>query len=144
MGNEPTFPTSFEYKNYYHFVEFEENDTRYQLCRHNDSYVLMHNDAIMMFETVSELKRYWTKHISKLPVIYKNQIQRIVDPVLFYQIFFVGQDKKGTSNIANAGLLLCKTLNLDNRIQVLEFRSGIIGSKLPVNALLRFVPCRSP
>ena len=104
MGNEPTFPTSFEYKNYYHFVEFEENNTRYQLCRYNDSYVLTHLDSLMMFETVSELKRYWTKHISHLPVIYKNQIQRIVDPVLFFQLFFVGQDKKDTSNIANAGL----------------------------------------
>ena len=29
---------------------------------------------------------------------------KIVDPVLFFQIFFVGQDKKDTSNIAHRGL----------------------------------------
>ena len=104
LGNEPTFPTSFEYKNYYHYVEFEVENKQHQLCRYNDSYVLKHKDSIMMFETVSELKRYWTKHISHLPVISKNEIQRIVDPVLLIQLFFVGQDKKDTSNIANAGL----------------------------------------
>ena len=25
LGNDPTFPTSFDYKSYYHYIEFEEN-----------------------------------------------------------------------------------------------------------------------
>ena len=58
----------------------------------------------MVFDNVSELKRYWTKHIFRLPVIIKNQISKIVDPVLFFQLFFVGQDKKDTSNISHPGL----------------------------------------
>ena len=104
LGNDPTFPTSFDYKQYYHYVEFEEGGTEYRLCRHNNGFVLKYDSILMIFDSVSELKRYWTKHIFRLPVITKNQISKIVDPVLFLQLFFVGQDKKDTSNIAHSGL----------------------------------------
>ena len=57
----------------------------------------------MLFDNVSELKRYWTKHIFSLPQIVKNQVLKIVDPVLFLQLFFIGQDKKDSSNIAHPG-----------------------------------------
>lgn len=104
LGNEPTFPTSFDYKNYYHYIEFEENGIFYYLCRRNNSFVLKQNSTLMIFDSVSELKRYWTKHICRLPQIVKNQLSKVVDPVLFLQLFFVGQDKKDTSNISHAGL----------------------------------------
>lgn len=104
LGNEPTFPTTFDYKNYYHYVEFVEDGTLYRLCRSNDSFILKYNSVMMIFDSVSELKRYWTKYIFRLPQIVKNQITKIVDPVLFFQLFFVGQDKKDTSNISHHGL----------------------------------------
>ncbi len=104
LGNEPTFPKTFEYKKYYHYIEFEENDTLYFLCRHNDSFILKYDSNLMILDNVSELKRYWNKHIFKLPKITKNQSLKIVDPVLFFQLFFIGQDKNDTSNITHAGL----------------------------------------
>lgn len=105
LGNDPpTFPTTFEYKRYYHYIEFEENGLLYHLCRHNNGFILKYNSILIIFDSVSELKRYWTKHIFKLPYIVKNQVAKIVDPVLFLQLFFVGQDKKDTSNISHAGL----------------------------------------
>ena len=103
LGNDPTFPTTFEYKDYYHYIEFEVDETTYKLCKFNNEFVLKHDSVLMLFDNVSELKRYWNKHIFKLPNIVKNQISKIVDPVLFFQLFFVGQDKKDTSNIAHAG-----------------------------------------
>lgn len=103
LGNEPTFPTTFNYRDYYHYIEFEVNNTLYQLCRKNNSFILKHNDNLMIFDSVSELKRYWTKHIFPIPQIIKNQISKIVDPVLFLQLFFIGQDKKDTSNISHLG-----------------------------------------
>ncbi|MBQ3137586.1 MAG: hypothetical protein IJB74_08925 [Clostridia bacterium] len=103
LGNEPAFPTSFDYKDYYHYIEFEVNDTIYHLCRFNSGFVLKHDATLMIFDNVSELKRYWNKHIFKLPSIVKNQISKIVDPVLFLQLFFIGQDKKDTSNISHSG-----------------------------------------
>jgi len=104
LGNDPTFPTTFDYKDYYHYIEFEVDGTIYQLCRKNSSFILKHNAILMIFDSVSELKRYWTKHIFRLPQIIKNQISKIVDPVLFLQLFFIGQDKKDTSNISHSGL----------------------------------------
>ena len=99
LGNEPAFPTSFEFKNYYHYIEFDINDVTYRLCRFNNGFVLKHNSVLMLFDNVSELKRYWHKHIFPLPNIIKNQITKIVDPVLFLQLFFTGQDKKDTFKI---------------------------------------------
>ena len=61
-------------------------------------------NTFMIFDNVSELKHYWNRKIFPLPSITKNEITRIVDPVLFFQLFFVGQDKKDTSNIAHQGL----------------------------------------
>lgn len=103
LGNDPAFPTTFEYKDYYHYIEFEVDGTIYKLCRFNNGFVLKHDSVLMLFDNVSELKRYWNKHIFTLPNIVKNQISKIVDPVLFLQLFFVGQDKKDTSNISHAG-----------------------------------------
>lgn len=103
LGNEPTFPASFSYKSYFHYVEFEIDSITYCMCRKNDGFVLKTPSVLMIFDNVSELKRYWTKNIFKLPEIHKNEILRIVDPVLFLQLFFVSQDKKATHNISNAG-----------------------------------------
>lgn len=103
LGNDPAFPTTFEYKDYYHYIEFEVDEITYKLCRFNNGFVLKHDSVLMLFDNVSELKRYWNKHIFTLPSIVKNQISKIVDPVLFLQLFFVGQDKKDTSNISHAG-----------------------------------------
>lgn len=103
LGNDPTFPTSFNYKKHYHYVEFEIKGTIYMLCRYGNGFVIKHGTTLMLLDNVSELKRYWNKNIFSLPSIIKNQVLRIVDPVLFMQLFFVGQDKKDTSNIAHNG-----------------------------------------
>lgn len=103
LGNEPTFPTSFEYKDYYYYVEFKVADKQYNLCRYREHFVLKHASILTFFENVLELKRYWNKNIFRLPSIIKNGTVKIVDPVLFMQLFFVGQDKKDTSNIAHHG-----------------------------------------
>lgn len=104
LGNAPTFPSSFNYHQYYCYTEFEEGGKIYKICRTKDGFVLSRDSSLWVFNNVSELKRYWNKNISKLPSIVKNQVSRIVDPELFVQMFFLGQDKKETSNIANRGL----------------------------------------
>jgi len=103
LGSEPVFPSSFKFKKYYYIIEFEHDETLYTLSRKNDTFVLYVKKSILIFDNVSELKRYWTKNIFPLPQIVKDGTKRIVDPELFNQIFFVGQDKKDSSNIANKG-----------------------------------------
>jgi len=101
LGNVPVFPSSFDYKAYFYYVEFIHNETDFIVCRRGDTFVIYHENNLMFFDNVSEMKRYWTKNIFPLPQIIKNDVNRIVDPELFVQLFFVGQDKKDTSNIAN-------------------------------------------
>jgi hypothetical protein len=103
LGNEPTFPSSFCYKKYYHYVEFEIDNKIFCICRSDDGFVLKTPSSLMLFDNVSELKRYWTKSIYPLPEIYKNDMVRIVDPEIFLQLFFIGQDKKSTHTISNPG-----------------------------------------
>lgn len=99
LGNEPAFPSSLDYRKYYHYVEFIENDKLYRLCRSQGGFVLRYLDKIVHFDTESEFKRYWRKNVSELPTIKKNNRTHIVDLSLLCQIFFVGQDKKDTSNL---------------------------------------------
>lgn len=103
LGNVPVFPSTFTYQDYYYIVEFSVNENYFVLCRKDDTFALKKESSLMVFNNISELKRYWSKHIFALPTIKKGEILRIVDPELFVQLFFVGQDKKDTSNIANKG-----------------------------------------
>ena len=103
LGNIPAFPVSFDYNSYYHYIEFSIEDKNYILCRKNNTFILKECTTLMIFSGISELKRYWSKHIFSLPQISKDGLLRIVDPELFIQLFFIGQDKKDTSNIANKG-----------------------------------------
>ena len=125
LGNDPTFPTSFEYQKYYYYVEFVEGGKTFQICRAGDGFVLKQASSVLIFDNVSELKRYWNKHISPLPSIVKNQLSRIVDPVLYVQLFFVGQDKKDTSNIAHHGFY-----NKQDYIEMLYAYAGLGSEQL--------------
>ena len=40
IGNKPIFPSSFNYKEYYYYLEFEENNKVYIVVRRGDSYIV--------------------------------------------------------------------------------------------------------
>lgn len=102
IGNEPIFPSSFEYRDYYHYIEIELNDGKsITACRKGDSFILKTENGLSILDSVSELKRFLTRNGLTFPVIVKNNALKMVDPVLLYQVFFVGQDKKDSSTIFN-------------------------------------------
>ena len=102
IGNEPIFPSSFLYKNYYHYVEIElDNGKLVSACRKGDSFIVKTENGLSILDSVSELKRFMTRSGFTFPVIVKDNALKMVDPVLLYQIFFVGQDKKDSSTIFN-------------------------------------------
>ena len=61
IGNNPIFPDSFDYKNYYYYLKFEHNDKDYEIIRKGDSFIIQTDGALHMLDGISELKRYWTK-----------------------------------------------------------------------------------
>ncbi len=103
MGNEPIFPSSFPYEEYYHVVEFEQEGKIIKICRKKNTFVVIKNGNLHLYDSLPEFKRFLKNNIFELPVIVKKGMKKIVDPVLFFQIFFVGQDKKNTSTIFNNG-----------------------------------------
>ena len=102
LGNEPIFPSSFNYKDYYHYVEIELDDGRLIIsCRKGDSFIVKTQEELSFLDSVSELKRYLNRNGFVFPEIVKDNVIKMVDPVLLYQLFFVGQDNKNSSTIFN-------------------------------------------
>lgn len=103
MGNDPIFPSSFPFQEYYHIVGLEINDEEIKICRKKNTFAVIKKGNLYIHDSLPEFKRFINKNIFKLPVIIKNRAKKIVDPILFFQMFFVGQDKKNTSSIFNNG-----------------------------------------
>lgn len=103
IGNNPIFPDSFDYKNYYYYLKFEHNDKNYEIIRKGNSFIIKFDNKLQMLDGISELKRYWAKEIFGLPEFQFQGKQHLSDMELFIQLFFVGQDAKNTSNIFNSG-----------------------------------------
>lgn len=103
LGNDPIFPSGFSYKLYYFYTSIEHNGVVYEFLRKNDTIAIKQNSNVIFLNGTSELKYYVTRNIFPLPQIIKDDQQKIVDLSLFYQMFFVGQDKRNPSNTINAG-----------------------------------------
>lgn len=103
LGNEPIFPATFDYKDYYFYLEIEHNDDIIHICRKKNNYVINDSKKLFIFDNTGEYKRYWNENIHELPKIIKDGGRKLVDPVLYLQLMFIGQDNKSTSNISNRG-----------------------------------------
>ena len=104
LGNVPGFPASFPVDKYYYILHIEVDDRLVKICRKGKNYIVKNGEEYFVFDTTAEFKRYWNKNIGKLPIISVNNVNRIVDPELLVQVFFVGQDVKTTRDIVNKGL----------------------------------------
>jgi len=102
LGNEPIFPSGFFYKQYYYFVEFEHKG-QYEIVRRGDSFAVLKGEDLFLFDSVTEFKYFFDNNICELPVITKEGKEHTVDLFLFYQLFFVGQDKRNPSNLIQKG-----------------------------------------
>lgn len=56
LGNKPIFPSSFDYKQYYYYLEFESNEKKYAVIRRGDAYIVSSSDGLRLFEDYSEFK----------------------------------------------------------------------------------------
>lgn len=103
LGNDPIFPSGFEYRSYYFYTCIEHDGNVFEFLRKNNTIAVKSGDAVAVLNDTSELKYFVTKNIFPLPYIVKDGFQKLVDLSLFYQLFFVGQDRRNPSNIVNSG-----------------------------------------
>ncbi|MGL1955839.1 MAG: hypothetical protein OCD00_00790 [Colwellia sp.] len=125
IGNEAIFPASFEKEQYYFYLDFDYTGKSVQVLRKNDTFSVIVNGEINILESESEFKYFFDKNIYKLPEIVHRGYPKLVDFTLFYQLFFVGQDKRDTSSIFNSGFY-----NKADFIEMLYAMKGISGIEL--------------
>ncbi|MES2806922.1 MAG: hypothetical protein V4652_15275 [Bacteroidota bacterium] len=103
IGYESVFPNSFNPKKYFFYSKIEFSNSIFEFLRKGNSILVLNNDSFNIFNTISEFKYYFDKEIYQLPKIDKNGEQKTVDLSLFYELFFLGQDNRNTSNLIVKG-----------------------------------------
>lgn len=103
IGNEAIFPSGFKSNEYYFFVEILIKGKIYKFLRMKNTIITIVDDVFRVCTSISEFKRFVNESIFELPLILKDEKKIIVDPMLYYQMFFIGQDKRNSSNIFNNG-----------------------------------------
>lgn len=103
MGNEAIFPSGFPVNNYYFYTEVDINNKNVKFLRRNNSIVTILDNKLNICNSIAEFKRFINDNLFRLPLILKDDKETIVDLMLYYQMFFIGQDKRNSSNIFNNG-----------------------------------------
>lgn len=99
IGYESIWPVGFDPKNYFFYTEISFNGVDYEFLRHRNSILVIGNNQNYIFNSISEFKYFLSKELIVIPQIPKDGQMRISDLSLFYELFFLSQDKRNTSNI---------------------------------------------
>jgi len=121
IGYDSIFPTGFIAKNYFFYTEIIINNRTYEFLRKGNSIIVLNNEDAILFNSITEFKYYFDKEIIKLPEIIKDGQSKKVDLSLLYELFFLGQDKRNTSNLISKGQ--------NNKVDFLNMIYSIVGVK---------------
>lgn len=103
IGNTPSFPKGFIPNEYYHFCEFINKNIKYQVLRKKNTFTIKTNDSLLYCNSENEFRDWFDKNIYELPKFRNDNGLTKTDLTLFYELFFLPQDKRNTSNIINKG-----------------------------------------
>lgn len=148
MGNQPIFPKGFSYRTKYFYCKIEVDKNDIEFLRKDSSFAVKMQGDCYTFDNVTELKYFLVdKGIFKIPQFSKNDHIVVADLDLFYEMFFIGQDKRNPSNIVNAGYnnkkdfvsMLCslngfpladvEEMSLDNKQKMQQIKADIAATK---------------
>lgn len=103
LGYESIFPSGFDTKKYFYYTEIEIQNRKFEFLRKGNSILVLNQEQLFIFNSITEFKYYFDQEIYTLPQIDKSGKQRAVDLTLLFEIFFLGQDKRNTSNLIVKG-----------------------------------------
>lgn len=148
MGNQPIFPKGFNYRSNYFYCKAEINDEEIEFLRRDSSFLVKRQGAQYSFDNVTELKYFLVdENIFNIPQISKDEHMVTADLNLFYELFFIGQDKRNPSNTINSGYnnkkdfvnMLCsmngyplmdmKEINEENKQRIQQLKVDIAATK---------------
>lgn len=119
IGYESIFPSGFNQRAYYFYSKIEFNKNEIEFLRKGNSIIVINKEKLIVFNSISEFKHYFDREIYKLPRIDKDGELKLADLSLLYELFFLGQDKRNTSNLIVKGL--------NNKIDFLNMIYAILG-----------------
>lgn len=148
MGNQPIFPKGFNYCSNYFYCKAEINDEEIEFLRRDSSFLVKRQGVQYSFDNVTELKYFLVdENIFDIPQISKGEHMVIADLNLFYELFFIGQDKRNPSNTINSGYnnkkdfinMLCslngyplmdmEEINEENKQRIKQLKADIAATK---------------
>jgi hypothetical protein len=103
LGYDSIFPSGFDTKKYFFYSEIEIENRKFEFLRKGNSILVLNQEQLYIFNSITEFKYYFDQEIYTLPKIDKEGQQRTVDLSLLYELFFLGQDKRNTSNLIVKG-----------------------------------------
>ncbi len=98
IGNEPIFPAGFPYKDCYFYSMLECDGKQIEFLRKGREFVVKEAGEFRMFDSVSEFKYSLKEYFPDMTEISKKESIKLVDPCLFFELFFVGQDLRDPSS----------------------------------------------
>ncbi|RPF59765.1 hypothetical protein [Vibrio crassostreae] len=103
IGNSSIFPDGFNEKEYtfYSLVRIGEID--YQFVRKGSTFVVKSEGLLKIFDTDSELRSFIASLVGTIPRVHKKGTDVTVDLTTFYEMFFIGQDKRNPSSLIGNG-----------------------------------------
>ncbi|HGY9581252.1 TPA: hypothetical protein ACOJPN_004950 [Vibrio harveyi] len=103
IGNEPLFPNGFNYKDYYFYLHSIISGKELEFLRKGNSFFVKTDKTVRFFSSEYDFRSYFHQHIYALPTITKGGLKQRASFDLFYEVFFIPQDKRNPSNIINRG-----------------------------------------
>lgn len=103
LGNSPVFPSTFDDYNQYFYVAIEVEGEFVEIIRRRNDFSVIVDDELKLFSSVSDFKHFFDTHIFRLPRYQRPDGKAVADLALFFQLFFLPQDKRNTSNTINHG-----------------------------------------
>ncbi|MDB5119902.1 MAG: hypothetical protein JWN56_1120 [Sphingobacteriales bacterium] len=119
IGYESIFPSGFNPKIYYFYSKIEFFENEIEFLRRGNSILIINKGKIIVFNSITEFKYYFDKEIYKLPKFDKDGEVKLADLSLLYELFFLGQDKRNTSNLIVRGL--------NNKVDFLNMLYSMMG-----------------
>lgn len=132
IGNEPMFPAGFPYQEYYFYSMLNFDNKKVEFLRKGREFVVREEEGARFFDSVSEFKYALKQYFPDMPEFSKNDSIKLVDPCLFFELFFVGQDLRDPSST------FCKYYNKTDFINVL-YALGNVGRKALSSEEIRVV-----
>lgn len=119
LGYESIFPSSFNHKDKYFYSQVEIDNVTYEFLRKRNSIAIKTEDAIQIFNSVSETRYFVDKFVFSVPKIQKEGRNTVVDLSLLYELFFIGQDNRNPSGLISRGRF--------NKVDFKEMIYGLAG-----------------